>query len=314
VALETFNYLNSLVASNPVVADGLVNGDDHIRGIKSTLLATFPNLTGAVTASQTDLNNLQGWLTTGARILNSSVRFGSGTSLDYFFHAAAGEVDLYLNDALAMTLIRSGSANTFTWRGQGSFTGGLTGPGATPLGATVLWWSDLLPDANWAWCNGQAVSRTTYAGLFAIFGTTYGAGNGSSTFNLPNLCEVAPIGRSQMGGAASPGFLSSISDSLKAVLNQVFGTQSVTLDTSQIPTHIHNNTVSETPHSHSGGVVSTGSYTSPGGATAVVQNVGVGNTGTATAGVSIANAAAGGGASHTNVQPCRAVNWIIRVL
>lgn len=40
--------------------------------------------------------------------------------------------------------------------------------------------------AGWLECNGQAVSRTTYAGLFAVIGTTYGVGDGSTTFNLPN--------------------------------------------------------------------------------------------------------------------------------
>lgn len=42
--LETFGYLDSLNANNPAISDGLVNGDDHIRGIKSTLKATFPGV------------------------------------------------------------------------------------------------------------------------------------------------------------------------------------------------------------------------------------------------------------------------------
>ena len=40
---------------------------------------------------------------------------------------------------------------------------------------------------GWLRCNGAAVSRTTYAALFAVIGTKYGSGNGSTTFNLPNL-------------------------------------------------------------------------------------------------------------------------------
>lgn len=40
---------------------------------------------------------------------------------------------------------------------------------------------------GWLQCNGAAVSRTTYAALFAVIGTKYGSGNGSTTFNLPNL-------------------------------------------------------------------------------------------------------------------------------
>ena len=54
-------------------------------------------------------------------------------------------------------------------------------------------------------CNGQAVSRTTYANLFAVIGTTYGAGNGSTTFNVPNLSGKLPIGTSSTHAFASTG-------------------------------------------------------------------------------------------------------------
>lgn len=48
--------------------------------------------------------------------------------------------------------------------------------------------------AGWLLCDGSAVSRTTYADLFALLSTTYGAGNGSTTFNLPNLKGKVPVG------------------------------------------------------------------------------------------------------------------------
>ena len=54
-----------------------------------------------------------------------------------------------------------------------------------PIGSVVEWYSSKVP-SNWLICNGQAVSRTEYAELFAILGTTYGAGDGSTTFNLPD--------------------------------------------------------------------------------------------------------------------------------
>jgi microcystin-dependent protein len=49
--------------------------------------------------------------------------------------------------------------------------------------------------SGWLICDGSAVSRTTYASLFAVIGTTYGSGNGSTTFNLPNLKGRFPVGR-----------------------------------------------------------------------------------------------------------------------
>lgn len=57
MSLETATYINGLVATNPLGSDPISSGDDHIRLIKSTVLATFPNLTGAVTKTQTQLNN-----------------------------------------------------------------------------------------------------------------------------------------------------------------------------------------------------------------------------------------------------------------
>lgn len=47
---------------------------------------------------------------------------------------------------------------------------------------------------NWLFCNGQAVSRETYSELFAVIGTTYGDGNGSTTFNLPDFSSRSPMG------------------------------------------------------------------------------------------------------------------------
>lgn len=60
MALETGTYINSLVATNPVVGDDVAQGDDHLRLIKATLLATFPNVTGAVTPTHTELNYVDG--------------------------------------------------------------------------------------------------------------------------------------------------------------------------------------------------------------------------------------------------------------
>ncbi len=57
MALENGTYVNSLVTSNPASTDGIAQADDHIRLIKSVLKNTFPNITGAVTVTETNLNN-----------------------------------------------------------------------------------------------------------------------------------------------------------------------------------------------------------------------------------------------------------------
>ena len=59
-------------------------------------------------------------------------------------------------------------------------------PPSIPTGA-LMFFHATTPPEGWLLCNGQGVSRTTYANLFAVIGTKYGAGDGSTTFNLPNL-------------------------------------------------------------------------------------------------------------------------------
>lgn len=57
----------------------------------------------------------------------------------------------------------------------------------TPIGGVVAYAGNTAPNASWQLCQGQAVSRTTFANLFAILGITYGSGDGVTTFNLPDL-------------------------------------------------------------------------------------------------------------------------------
>lgn len=58
---------------------------------------------------------------------------------------------------------------------------------AADMTAAVAWFACNAPPANWLECNGAAVSRTTYAALFGRIGTVFGAGDGSTTFNVPEL-------------------------------------------------------------------------------------------------------------------------------
>lgn len=86
-------------------------------------------------------------------------------------------------------------------------------------------------DQDWKWFNGQAVSRTLYAAAFARFGTTYGAGDGSTTFNLPDFRGSIPI------NVAAATF----------TLLAEGGSTTKTITTSNMPTHAHSSPI----HSHS---------------------------------------------------------------
>lgn len=63
----------------------------------------------------------------------------------------------------------------------------------TPVGSISLFAGSTAPN-GWLICDGSAVSRTTYADLFSVIGTTYGTGDGSTTFNIPNLKGKVPVG------------------------------------------------------------------------------------------------------------------------
>jgi hypothetical protein len=77
MALETASYINGLVATNPTATDTVAQADDHIRLIKAAIKATFPNVTGAITATHTILNGLDARVTT----LESTPGFPSGTRM-----------------------------------------------------------------------------------------------------------------------------------------------------------------------------------------------------------------------------------------
>lgn len=69
----------------------------------------------------------------------------------------------------------------------------------TPVGS-IMPWAGTDPPAGYLMCDGSAVSRTTYADLFTIIGTTYGAGDGSTTFNVPDLRGRVTVGKTSGGG------------------------------------------------------------------------------------------------------------------
>ena len=73
------------------------------------------------------------------------------------------------------------------------------------LAGSIKMWGSATPPNNWALCNGQAVSRTTYATLFSRIGTTYGSGDGSTTFNLPNFVDRFSVGAGSAYAAGSTG-------------------------------------------------------------------------------------------------------------
>lgn len=80
---------------------------------------------------------------------------------------------------------KSDNDNDVEWQTGGS--GGASGD-TLPIGAIIPYTSDTIP-TNWLLCDGSAISRTEYSDLFNVIGTTYGQGDGLTTFNLPNIVQ-----------------------------------------------------------------------------------------------------------------------------
>jgi microcystin-dependent protein len=184
-------------------------------------------------------------------------------------------------------------------------------PYNVPLAAGMDYWAPTAPNTSFAFPIGQAISRTTYATLFALIGTTYGGGDGSTTFNLPDK-----TGRvSAMKEAVATRLTATHFGGNSANLGAVGGLETHTLNTTQIPAHTHANTLNDPGHVHGGGQAN--NQNASGGTNNQIQISWFGgavNTSLATTGMTITNASAGGGAAHNNVQPTIICNYIIRIL
>lgn len=176
-----------------------------------------------------------------------------------------------------------------------------------PVLGGMDFWDTTAPNSSFIFPAGQAISRTTYAYAFSKWGTTYGSGDGSTTFNVPDK-----TGRVSAMKEASPTRLtSSYFGASGATMGAVGGLESQTLTTAQMPTHSHG--VTDPGHTHSYSVHTT--TANPGVSQTVIDTIpGSLSTPTisATTGITINNA--GSGSAHNNVQPTIVCNYIIRII
>tara|TARA_R110000796_G_scaffold10898_3_gene36520 strand:- start:677 stop:1252 length:576 start_codon:yes stop_codon:yes gene_type:complete len=110
----------------------------------------------------------------------------------------------------------------------------LSGIEGTATG-TILPWTTSSAPSGFLECNGAAVSRSTYSALFGVIGTTYGAGDGSTTFLVPNLADNTPIGKSPGKALASTGGANAVTQTG----NIAGSTANATLSTAQLASHSH---------------------------------------------------------------------------
>jgi microcystin-dependent protein len=167
------------------------------------------------------------------------------------------------------------------------------------IGQVILFAGTFAP-RGWALCNGQILPINQNTALFAILGTTYG-GNGATTFGLPDLRGRVAVSQGQGPGLSN------------YTLGEQTGTENVTLNISQMPSHNHlvqaNNSAANPSNSPSNAFLSQTN-------TVVGRDVTIYPTyATSLAAASTLNAtsvqAQGGSQPHSNVQPVLALNYII---
>jgi len=116
----------------------------------------------------------------------------------------------------------------------------LTGIEGLPT-ATIVPWSSASVPTGYLECDGAAVSRTTYADLFAIISTTYGVGDGSSTFNVPDLQDNVAMGKSGTKALASTGGANTVAVAASGTVGGT--TANATLSTAQLASHSHSTSI-----------------------------------------------------------------------
>jgi microcystin-dependent protein len=174
--------------------------------------------------------------------------------------------------------------------------------------------------AGWLLCDGTAISRTTYSALFSAISTTYGVGDNSTTFGLPDYRGRVPAGKDDMGGSAANRLTAAGAGITGTTLGASGGAQTHTLSETQLASHTH----IQNSHIHNESIAlsiaavdldlyksgyinsSTRASTIP-GISSSNQRRGTVEATTPT------NQTTGSGSSHQNTQPTIIANYIIKV-
>ena len=312
-----------LESSNAGAAVSLPAGTADVFAVIDPAQRVTVTGTGALTIAAADIGNAVYWTGTSAQTaslvavanipegIGTVFRNGGTANLTLDPNASElinGALTLVLTPGQAVEVFRIGSAWVAYYEGSR-----MVGE------VVVLPASFASPPPRCLWANGQNVSRTTYAALFALYGTTHGAGDGSTTFGIPDLRGRAIFGKDDMGGSAASRLTSAVSGVDGATVGASGGSQLLHQHTHTMTDPGHTHTVTDPGHTHtltaSQQPASTPGSGIAGGGTGYTFNVGTMNSATTgitnvsnTTGITAQNAGTG---SSQNVPPAFVSNVFI---
>jgi microcystin-dependent protein len=327
------HYLWSRTAASNATADAQVNWaegmapsavNDSARAMMASAAGFRDDIAGAIATG----GSSTAYTVTSYQVFNSLANM-SGQMIAFTPHTTNGATVTLNVDGLGAKPLRSapsvellagtliqGTPYTALYNNSDAvwYLHGLYGnPYNVPLLGGMDYWDTVAPNSSFIFPTGQAISRTTYAAAFARWGTTYGSGDGSTTFNVPDK-----TGRvSAMKEASATRLTSTHFGGNSANMGAVGGLESHTLTEAQLAVHDHG--VNDGGHQHQAGpadrwVGNLNGNHAGGGVDSPNGNVAMStiNTAATTTGISVQDA--GSGNAHNNVQPTIICNYIIRIL
>ena len=245
-------------SANPVLAEGELGFESDTKVIKfgdgATAWNTLPvaaagditaviagtGLLGGATSGQATLTIDPSYVITAASI-DSPGDLIVGAGPDTYARLPVG--------ANGSVLVADSSQSVGVRWAAASSSSGAVVPTATILPFAGTATSGVELAGGFFLCDGSAISRSVYSALFNVIGTTYGPGNGASTFNLPDLRGRVPVG-------LKPGDTGT--DNFSALASAV-GFSSTTLDSTKVPKHSHSVSFDSGSGSHDHANITTGS-------------------------------------------------------